>query len=85
MTILKTTKRARILTAAAGFVLGGMMALALATTPAHADPRHGGDRGHDRGHWRGRGGYVYAPPVVYAPPPPVESPGLNLIIPFNFR
>ena len=42
-------------------------------------------RGHERhAHW-GHPGYVYAPPVVYAPPPPVESPGLNLIIPFNFR
>ena len=54
------------------------------------DDRHAHDdwRGHERYAHRyyGEPGYVYAPPVVYSPPPPVyESPGLNLVIPFNFH
>lgn len=28
---------------------------------------------------------VYAPPVIYQPPPPPVSPGLNLIFPLNIR
>jgi len=61
----------------------------------------GGDRHeeHGRGGWRGghdryRGGYgggygygyaqpVYVPPPVYMPP--VQSPGISLILPLNFR
>ncbi|QWF69411.1 hypothetical protein KEF85_08435 [Methylomonas paludis] len=56
---------------------------------------------HDHGNWRGGGygygnhygygqgyGYGYAQPV-YVPPPvyavPIQSPGINLIVPLNFR
>lgn len=74
-------------------LLGAMAA------PAWADDHgRGWGRGRDRDHhWRGRDrhgwypypGYVapapvYAPPPVYAPVAPV-SPGINLIVPFNFR
>ena len=61
---------------------------------------HGGGRGHGdhdggwRGGYRGYGGYGngygygYAQPV-YVPPPiytvPMQSPGINLILPLNFR
>lgn len=62
---------------------------------------HEGGRGdHDRGHggyrggygYRGSygygGGYGYAQPV-YVPPPvyavPQQSPGVNLVVPLNFR
>lgn len=66
-------------------------------TPAYADR---GDWGRGPGFWHHPPGYwyrgwrpypgyimpapIYAPPpVVYAPPPP--PPGINLVIPFNFR
>jgi len=81
------------------FALGRMTACAMliaafsasAMQVAHADPRGvGHDRGHGRDwhhdpHWHGGPPpAVYAPaPVVYAPPPP--SPGINLILPLNFR
>jgi hypothetical protein len=29
-------------------------------------------------------GVIYAPPPIYSPPPP-PSPGINLILPLNFR
>ena len=64
-------------------------------TVAHADPRGHYDRGweahevHARRDWHRPHPHpyaVYSPPVVYAPPPPVEeSPGINLILPLNFR
>lgn len=65
-------------------LLGGLAA------PAHADDwRYRRDVHHDP-HWRPPPARVvpapvYAPPpVVYTPPPPV-SPGISLVIPFNFR
>jgi hypothetical protein len=78
---------------ATGVTLGLIVAVAVAS-PAHAYDRGRPDRdwrGHEyRAHhdWHGPHGpgpgVVYAPPVVYSPPPPV-SPGINLILPLNFR
>lgn len=58
------------------------------------DHGHGGGDEHGDWHDRGRGGYgngygySYAQPV-YAPPPvyitPLQSPGINLVLPINFR
>ncbi len=70
--------------------LGFCVAL-LAVGSAHADIRH--DRDWNRHavaahrYWHGphpARGYVYAPPTVYAPPPP-PSPGINLILPLHFN
>lgn len=75
--------------------------LAIAVTGlAHAADQHArgrpaagardwrGHEEHNRRDWHGSGyapaGVIYAPPVVYAPPQ-YEAPGLNLIIPLNFR
>lgn len=84
------------LAGAAILALAGLMAVP--SLPARADPpRDQYDRDHDRDH-RGhrpppRPDYyrgpiapapVYAPPAVVYQPAPV-SPGINLIIPFNFR
>jgi len=77
------------------------IALVMAVTgPAHADDHHArgrpaagardwrGHEGRNQHDWHGPGyapaGVIYAPPVVYAPPQ-YEAPGLNLIIPLNFR
>jgi hypothetical protein len=73
-------------TAALACFLGGL------AVPAHADDRHWRGppprHGHHPPGWYP--GYVapapiYTPPaVVYAPPAPV-SPGISLVVPFNFR
>jgi hypothetical protein len=57
--------------------------------PAHADDRH--RHGPPPRHWhRPHPVYVapqtvYAPPPVVYPPPAPVAPGINLVIPFNFR
>jgi hypothetical protein len=65
--------------------------LAGLAVPAHADDRDRHDRRdfHPHRDWHHDRGYapetVYAPPpVVYTPPAPV-APGINLIVPLNFR
>ncbi len=76
--------------AATGIALGAMLIMMMPAA-AHAMPRRGDDRDwHRHEVYAHRGWYrphpaVYAPPVVYAPPPVEESPGLNLIIPFNIN
>jgi hypothetical protein len=82
-------KRSVVMAVSALAVLG---ALGL-SAPAMADDHRGGDRGwedharHARD-WH-RGHPVYDPGVVYAPPPvvygPPPSPGINLILPLDFR
>ena len=75
--------------------LAGVIGLGALSGPVRADEhdrdyRRVEERRHEarERHWdhdRGRGYYAYGvapPPVVYAPPPMV-SPGLNLM--FNFR
>jgi hypothetical protein len=89
--MLNQMNPSRVQTAAAGITLSALMLL---SGPAHADPR-GWDRhaayAHHGWHHRGYGpgpGVVYAPPVVYEPPPQpvVESePGINLIVPLHIR
>jgi hypothetical protein len=80
----------------AGLMLGALT-LAANANVAHADIRggRGGDRdwhGHEvrsRGYWHGHyvrdPGVVYAPPVVYEPPPEPVSSGINLIVPLHIR
>lgn len=83
----------RLRKAVMGVALG--IVLITAAAPLHAaDRRDAGRRGgagdrdwraHESRHVRGyEPGVVYAPPVVYQPPQ-YEAPGLNLIIPLNFR
>lgn len=58
------------------------------------DNRGHDDRGrHDDPHWHNDGGYYYAapapvyapPPVYYSPPQYYSSPGINIVLPLNFR
>lgn len=73
----------------------GILLITAVTASAHAaGERDRGRTGAGERDWRahegrrhGHGyepGVVYAPPVVYSPPA-YQSPGLNLIIPLNFR
>ena len=83
-----------------GSKLFAVMALCLIANTAFIQPAKADDWRHDdwhHDHWHDRAwhrhhpgwgvyqpGVVYAPaPVVYAPPPP--SPGINLVVPLNFR
>jgi len=91
MMIAKSTAKICLKKLAKTLALGAVLTMGIATA-AHADRD---DRGHDRGrhdrdwhdhaygHYRAEPGYVYAPPVVYAPPP--EAPGINLILPIHFH
>jgi len=91
--ILNHAARPRLQKAAKSIALGFIMITAIAAS-AHADDRHGNDdrRGAGERDWRAhtgrRHGYepgvVYAPPVVYTAPQ-YEQPGINLIVPLNFR
>ncbi len=67
-----------------GLALVAFTVLSL-SAPVHADDRDWhGHREDAHRHWGDhRPGYVYAPPVVYSPPP--ESTGINLILPLHFR
>jgi hypothetical protein len=74
---------------AAGTALAAVFAIAL-TGQAKADDRDWNRHEVYARHWHRAHPHpvpvitpVYAPPVVYAPPPP--SPGINLILPLNFR
>jgi hypothetical protein len=72
--------------------LAGAAALAIVLTMAVAGAAQADDwRGHERDAYRFHHAHphpvytqVYAPPVIYSPPPPPE-PGLNLVIPLNFH
>jgi len=88
MMIAKSTAKTCLKKIAKTLALGAVLTMGIATA-AHADRGHGRG-GHDRdwhahagGYYRPEPGYVYAPPVVYAPPP--EAPGINLILPLHFR
>jgi len=78
-------KKIALTAAVAFFMTGAFSTLAMAD-----DHDWRGHEVHARDWHRGHPHYdphvVYAPPVVYSPPPPVmESPGINLVIPLNFR
>jgi hypothetical protein len=91
MTITIKPNRARIGKTGACLALGILMAVSTIGFAHAADrdwQRHEVAAHRDwHDHWHGHPGpgVVYAPPVVYAAPPPVESPGLNLILPINIR
>ncbi|WP_347986463.1 hypothetical protein [Methylomonas sp. AM2-LC] len=90
-----TTKQLTIIT-----IVITVSCLSIPAAFAEHGHEHGHERGEEHGNWNGRGrggnaygygngyGYGYAQPV-YAPPPvymvPPQSPGINLILPLNFR
>ena len=83
--------RSRLQKVVRSIAIGAVLIMAIAASSAHADGgRDGGGRGERD--WRAHEGrsYGYEPGVVYAPPvvytaPQYEEPGINLVLPLNFR
>jgi hypothetical protein len=93
-----TTKKVGFGAIGAVMALGAALAAFMPSVAHADPRGHDGGRQdwhHDDGDWHrheayarryrgypGQQPYVYAPPVVYSPPPPS---GINLIVPFNFN